>query len=117
MAASLFPSRLSLAIVMERAELPAGPPDPYEHEKWAHEINRQDAQRSHDQLAQTHQTINEAGIKRPKLPVLPITGQQTPRGGRPILKRPASFISAQLQQRAPKRPEKSPRVAGVQYGE
>jgi hypothetical protein len=38
-------------------------PPPYEYQKGAHEINRQDAQRAHDRLAQFHQSINEAAIK------------------------------------------------------
>ena len=38
-------------------------PAPYDHQKWLHEMTRQDAQRAHDQLAQFAQSVNEAAVK------------------------------------------------------
>ncbi len=42
---------------------PSDVPPPYDHQRWAYEINRNEAQRAHDQLAQFHQSANEAAIR------------------------------------------------------
>lgn|SRR5262249_10710794 len=38
-------------------------PPPFEYQKWAHEINRQDAQRAHDRLGDFFQSVNESAVR------------------------------------------------------
>ena len=39
------------------------PPPPFEYQKWAHELKREDAQRAFDLLESRRDKINEAAIK------------------------------------------------------